>query len=771
MQMDDVKKFLKSNVPLFADFPERQMESLIAGSRLTSFEPNEAVISFGEEGRFLGVLLEGQAEVSLEDDSGTRHRLAVLSPGDMFGEMSLMTGERTTADILGITPCNALIVPYGVFSTVLITHPPAVRHLSRTISERLKGSGDTAAALEALKKSPDPYGLSLKSDTPMKILVVNCGSSSLKYTLYDTSAAHGGGTSRGVIERIGLSGMQHTHWSGSDKTTAEVAGDSTHAEAFRSMVESLTSTGALASAAEVTAVGHRVVHGGEEFSNPEIITDAVLAKIEALSSFAPLHNPVNAVGIREARKFFPTAAHVAVFDTAFHQTLPPYAYLYGLPFELYERAGIRRYGFHGMSHAYVPLKIAQNMKRPVNELQIVSCHLGNGASVCAIDHGRSIDTSMGLTPVEGLVMGTRSGSIDPAILLHLMRTEGMDAQGLDTLINKKSGLLGLSGITNDMREIEQAAQDGNYRALLASKVFCYQVRKYIGSYVAAMGGLDALVFTGGIGQGSWGVRSLACQGLNFMGIVLDEAKNQSAKGFDEVCRISADDSPVAVFVVPADEERMIARETLRELNSGYINTILHNQQNIPIPIEVSAHHVHLCQEHVEALFGAGQGLTCEFDLSQPGQYACKQKVNLVGPKGTVDRVRVLGPARKETQVEISMTEQFKLGIHPPIRESGDVKNTPGVVLEGPAGKVALDRGVICALRHIHMSPEDALQFGLRDKHRVRVRISGDRELTFGDVLIRVHPSFKLAMHIDTDEANAGNIVPDAKGTIEGIQVN
>jgi acetate kinase len=320
-----------------------------------------------------------------------------------------------------------------------------------------------------------------------------------------------------------------------------------------------------------------------------------------------------------------------------------------------------------------------------------------------------------------------------------------------------------------MREIEKAAAEGNHRALLATKVFCYQVRKYIGAYMAAMSGLDALIFTGGIGQGSAGVRSLACQGLSFMGIVIDEKKNGAARGFEEICDISTADSAVRVLVVPTDEERMIARETIRVLNRRHIAKIIRTQEHAPVPIEVSAHHIHLSQEHVEALFGAGHMLTWESDLSQPDQFACREKVMLVGPKGRVERVRVLGPARKETQIEISMTEQFILGIQPPIRESGDLTGTPGITLEGPAGAVVVDHGVVCALRHIHMPPEEALKFGLRDKYMVKVRVKGDRKLTFGDVLIRMHPNFKLALHIDTDEGNAAHITTGAEGFIEEIQ--
>jgi acetate kinase len=284
-----------------------------------------------------------------------------------------------------------------------------------------------------------------------------------------------------------------------------------------------------------------------------------------------------------------------------------------------------------------------------------------------------------------------------------------------------------------------------------------------------MGGLDTVIFTGGIGQGSSEVRALALQGLECMGMELDAGRNRDARGFDEVCRISTDASKVAVLVVPTDEERMMAREALRTLSRSTVVAALDAHKQAPFPVEVSAHHVHLSQAHVEALFGASHQLTKHADLSQPGQYACKEQLAIVGPKGRIEGVRVLGPARQYTQIEIAMTEQFKIGVHPPIRESGDIADTPGCVLESPTGRVAVDRGVICALRHIHMTPEDALRFGVRDKSIVRVRMGNDRALVFGDVLVRVDPNSKLAMHIDTDEANAANVQTGAQGYLEGIQ--
>jgi acetate kinase len=284
-----------------------------------------------------------------------------------------------------------------------------------------------------------------------------------------------------------------------------------------------------------------------------------------------------------------------------------------------------------------------------------------------------------------------------------------------------------------------------------------------------MGGLDALVFTGGIGQGSAGVRSLACQGLACMGIRVSEEKNRSAKGFTEICEISDNQAGVTALVIPTDEELMIARATLRTLDRNQITRIVRSRQKAPVPIEISAHHVHLSREHVDILFGPGYELTPDVNLSQPGQFACKEKVNLIGPKSRIDRVRILGPPRKETQIEISMTEQFILGLQPPIRQSGDLVGTPGITLEGPKGTVTTDSGVICAFRHIHMAPEDALRYGLRDKCLVTVRTVGGRKLIFGDVLVRVHPNYRLTMHIDTDEANAAQIGSGAVGYIDEVQ--
>ncbi len=761
-----IRDFLQHRVTLCDHLTSEQLAELLNGSSVVSHEPNEAVVEFGEDVTFLGVLLEGELVASVIAEGGRSQELGRLQAGETFGETALMTGDKAMLDLIAATPCKVLQVPVTLYQSLVMSQPEAVRHISKTITERFKQIlSDPAKAAAAFRQSEDPYGLHLKGERPEKILVINCGSSSLKYSFFDT--ANESNNAHGVVERVGGSGTRHV-FRGPQGEVVQDLPQGGYREAFEAMRSGLTApdTGVMGEVSELSVIGHRVVHGGERFVEAVVITDEVVQQIEALNPLAPLHNPVNVAGIREALTVFPAVPQVAVFDTAFHQTLPSYAYLYGLPYDYYERLAVRRYGFHSMSHWYVCLAASQFLKRRFNELEIVSCHLGSGASLCAVDHGRSVDTSMGFTPCEGLIMGTRAGDLDPGLFAFLERTEGFNAAQIDELLNQRSGLLGLSGISADMREIEQAAEAGDRRALVALKAFCYRVRKYIGAYVAAMGGLDILIFTGGIGQGSAGVRSLALQGLQCMGIQLDQQRNRDARGFEEVCRISTDDSPVTVLVVPTNEELMIARETLRALSRSYLTRVRQAQQQEPVLIEVSAHHVHLTQEHVEALFGPGHELTRESDLSQPGQFACQEQVAIVGPKGRIERVRVLGPVRKETQVEIAMTEQFKLGIHPPVRESGDLKDTPSATLEGPAGSVTLARGVICALRHVHMTPADALRYGVRDKSTVRIRVPGDRELIFGDVLIRVNPNFRLAMHVDTDEANAANLKTGMHGYID-----
>jgi acetate kinase len=346
----------------------------------------------------------------------------------------------------------------------------------------------------------------------------------------------------------------------------------------------------------------------------------------------------------------------------------------------------------------------------------------------------------------------------------------MSVDEVDTLLHEESGLKGLSGISADLQELERAANGGDARAISAIQVFCYRIRKEIGAQASAMGGLHALVFTGRIGQGSAWVRTLACQGLTHMGVYLDQVANKTVpRNPQGVVDISGETSDIAVLVVPPDEGTMIARETIRTLGYHKVAEVIQQQPERKIPIEVSAHHIHLAEEDVEALFGPGYLLTHRADLSQPGQFASEETIDLLGPRGRVERVRILGPTRRQSQVEIAMTEEYKLGIKAPIRASGDLEGSPGITLQGPRGRAELAEGVICSVRHIHMTPEDALSYGLKDRDICMIRVEGDRTLIFGDVLVRVSPDYRLAMHIDTDEANAAHIRTGMIGHLVSVQ--
>lgn len=771
MNDSEIKDFLRNNVKLFLTFPEKRLEKLIQASYIRSFEQNEGIIEFGEQGTFLGVLLKGEAMAAVTNDSGVTNELFPVYKGGLIGLIPMVTGDPNLTDIICVSRCSVLMISQSAFKEFFLTHLPTIQEISKIMSRMVQkftiDDKGREMAKRAFGKTKDPYGFKLQASEPIKICVINCGQSTLKYNLFNTADETYNAVGR--INYIGSSQAEHLY-KYHDGEIIEKLDECDHELAFKAMFDALTAkkTGVINFAYDVVLVGHRVVHGGSEIETSVVITKEIEAKIKMLSKFAPLHNPYNLTGIKKGKEFFKDAMHVAVVDTEFHHTMPPYAYLYGLPYEYYEKDGIRRYGFHGMSHSYVGLKAAEFLQKPFNKLEIVSCHLGNTASLCAIDHGRSIDTTMGLSPTEGLLMGNRCGDIDATAVLQIMEDKKMSVGEMHILLNKKSGLRGLSGISGGMFEIIKAADKGDHRAMLAFKTFCYKIKKYIGSYVAAMEGIDVLVFTGGIGEGGFGVRAQACQGLECMGIIIDEIKNRNAYKTKGPVIISSDNSKVSIIVIPTDQERMIARNALRTMEYNAVSNVL-KQQNVPIPIEVSAHHIHLTQKHVEVLFGKGRTLTPISDLSQPGQFACAEQVNLIGPKGNVPRVRVLGPVRNESQIEISMTEQFQLGIQAPIRASGVLENTPGIKLDGPEGMVELDHGVICALRHVHMTPDDALKFGLRDRDIVRVKISGERELIFGDVLVRVHPEFKLSMHIDTDEANAAHLQTGVVGNIIEIQ--
>lgn len=395
----------------------------------------------------------------------------------------------------------------------------------------------------------------------MNILVINCGSSSLKYQVINSDTEQC--IAKGLCERIGIDGSQITYAPAGGEKEVTVTPMPDHTEAIRLVLEALTNdkTGVVKSLDEIGAVGHRVVHGGEKFAESTLITDEVMAAIAECNDLAPLHNPANIIGINACKELMPGTPMVAVFDTAFHQTMPEEAYMYGLPYEYYEKYKIRRYGFHGTSHSYVSKKAAEVLGKNYEDLKIIVCHLGNGASVSAVKNGKCVDTSMGLTPLEGLIMGTRSGDIDPAIMEFIAHKEDKSVDEIMTILNKKSGVFGLSGnLSSDFRDLEAEHNKGNANATRTLKTYCYRVAKYIGSYVAAMNGVDVICFTAGVGENAALVRSMVCEYLGYLGVTIDAEAN--AKRGEDIA-ISTPDSRTTVMVIPTNEELAIARETVR----------------------------------------------------------------------------------------------------------------------------------------------------------------------------------------------------------------
>lgn len=392
----------------------------------------------------------------------------------------------------------------------------------------------------------------------MNVLVINCGSSSLKYQVINSESEQV--LAKGLCERIGIDGRLVYQPAGGEKEITD-APMPTHKEAVQMVLDALVNekTGALKSLSEIGAVGHRVVHGGEKFTTSCLITEEVIKVVEECNDLAPLHNPANIIGIRACQALMPGVPMVAVFDTAFHQTMPAKAFMYGVPYECYENYKVRKYGFHGTSHSYVSKRVAEVDGSDYNNTKTIVCHLGNGSSICAVENGKSVDTSMGLSPLEGLIMGTRSGDIDPSAVEFIANKEGLDFAGVMNLLNKKSGVDGISGISSDFRDLKAAMDEGNERATLAINMFCYRVAKYVGSYVAAMNGVDIIAFTAGIGENSGWLREMVCDYLGYLGVKLDAEANKVA-GEEQL--ISTADSKVKVYVIPTNEELAIARETV-----------------------------------------------------------------------------------------------------------------------------------------------------------------------------------------------------------------
>jgi acetate kinase len=585
----------------------------------------------------------------------------------------------------------------------------------------------------------------------MRILVFNAGSSSLKFGLFDMDDAE-----RQLLKA----------------TYDRFDGTSCHrrVEAGESRIDDTISLGSIEAAigsvpgllgefdmGSPELVGHRIAHGGDAFAGPALVDDATIAAIEALVPLAPLHNPAGLAGIAAARETWPDLRQVAVFDTSFHLANPPRATTYAVP-KAWRDAGLRRFGFHGTSHKYVAERAAAEMGRPLRDLRLVSLHLGNGASACAVALGSSIDSSMGLTPLEGLVMGTRSGDVDPGVFGFLARRFGLSIEEIETALYEESGLKGLTG-SSDMRDVEARAAEGDADAQLAIELYAYRARRYIGAYAAAMGGLDAIVFTGGIGENSASMRRRICDGLEFLGLQLDHERNAAVDLAGHAApQIQAYGSRIQVLVTETAEQLMIAREAARLVDRPA-------PAAVKIPVAVSARHVHLDQASVSMLFGKGYELKPAADLRQPGHWVAAERVALQGPKGTIENVAILAPLRSRVQIEISRTDGFALGVEPPVRDSGKLDGTPRIRIVGPAGSLETD-GLIIAARHIHTNPADAKALGLEDGEEVDVRIGeGERALTFAGTLVRVGADAFTEMHIDTDEANAAGLGRYGEGEV------
>jgi acetate kinase len=591
----------------------------------------------------------------------------------------------------------------------------------------------------------------------MKILIFNAGSSSLKFGVFDMSIEDSR-VFKGEFERF-RDGKCLMHY----RIGGEQGKEQERSENLTTIEDAIIRVPAILKEfgySEFAAVGHRVAHGGERFHDATLINDDVLKHIDSCTPLAPLHNPANLKAILISRELWPDIPQVAVFDTAFHHTIPGRAYTYAVPKEWRDK-GLRRYGFHGTSHKYVGLRVARELGQSVMDLQIISCHLGNGASVCAINRGFSVDTSMGMTPLEGLVMGTRSGDVDPGMFTYLARELDLTVEEIERQLYSNSGLKALAG-SHDLREVEQKAAQGDADAQLAINVYAYRVRKYIGAYTAAMGGVDVIAFTGGIGENSASMRRRVCDKFEFLGLYLDDDKNQMVrlKGF-EAPQIQSFDSRIKVIVTQTCEQLMIAQEA---------KYLLSQNSNAPkqpwrIPVAVSARHVHLTQDAVESLFGKNYHLKKMRSLSQTEGWAAEETVEVIGPKGSFKTVRVLGPTRSATQIEVSKTDTFTLGVEAPVRPSGKLEGTPRIRLRGPAGQIETN-GLIIAARHIHMSPEDAAKMGLKDGDYVDVKLGdGARDVSFSNTLIRVKEGYLTEMHIDTDEANAAGIGFSTKGEL------
>ena len=595
----------------------------------------------------------------------------------------------------------------------------------------------------------------------MKILIFNAGSSSLKFGVFDMSVED----SR--VFKAEFEGFKDGKCTLHYRSGGEQGEVQQRSETLATVEDAIVRVPAILQEfgyADFDAVGHRVVHGGERFHHATLIDDEVLKRIEECTPLAPLHNPANLKAITISRELWPEIPQTAVFDTAFHHTNPARATTYAVP-KAWRAKGLRRYGFHGTSHKYVGLRVARELNRPVTDLQIISCHLGNGASVCAINRGFSVDTSMGMTPLEGLVMGTRSGDVDPGMFSYLARELGLSIETIETQLYTNSGLRALAG-SHDLREVESKAAEGDADAQLAIHVYAYRVRKYIGAYAAAMGGVDVIAFTGGIGENSVSMRRRVCDKFKFLGLNLDDDRNRAVRLESFAApQIQGVDSRIKVIVTQTCEQLMIAQE-VKYLLGDQQDTV--RKQSRRVPVAVFARHVQLSQAAVETLFGKGHQLQKMRSLNQPEGWLAEETVEVIGAKGSFKTVPVLGPTRQQTQIAVSRTDSFTLGVEAPVRPPGKLDNTPFIKLRGYAGTMETN-GLIIAARHIDMNPEDAANMGLKDGDYVDVKLGdGARSVLLTNTLIRVKDTYVTGMHIDTDDALAAGIAFSAG---EGLVIN
>ena len=586
----------------------------------------------------------------------------------------------------------------------------------------------------------------------MKILTLNIGSSSLKFAVYDMEK-----TVRILIQGAYTALKSHKcslsyqlEFNGKNHTREIDANSS-----ITTILDNLSELLAELNLQAIDSIGHRVVHGGSHLNAALKITPSLIEEITNFAVYCPLHTPAILEGISQAQVLWPDISQIAVFDTSFHQTIPEYATTYAIP-KAWRELGLRKYGFHGLSHEWVRDKIQAEFIKKGGNLRIISCHLGSGASICAIHNGIAIDTSMGVSPLDGLVMETRPGDLDPAIVPIVSKSLGLTIEDIYHALFYESGLKALAGKSN-FAEIEASAKNGDILAIKALEIYTYRIKKYIGSYIASMNGIDCLVFTGGIGENSAFIRSQICQGLSNFDITLDSRKNENTYlRTSNTYSIHGAGSNVNIFIVASNEQAVIAMETNNLLSSNQITTSLFNDYCM-VPISVSARHIHLSKKDLLSLFGDNYELHKLRDLNQPNTWAAKETVSLIGPNGTIDEVRILGPTREKTQIEISKSDAVYLGIDVPIRESGKLDKTPFITVKGTHAYIRTD-GLIIAQRHIHTNPQDAVRLRLQNGTKVCVSIMGSaRKLIFNDVLVRISENFKTEMHIDTDEANAGNI--------------